>query len=97
MSNRTIVGLVLLLASLGIAILGCLVGGLNISGVEPPPEGYFINCGPAVFGRISPLPHPACGQDMSKLVILCWLLIALGVLGAMGSSVLLVRGRLVRS
>ena len=83
-----------------LALIALAVGGFSISAVEPPPDGAFYDCGPAVFGRLAPLPHPHCAHEMAHLVADTWVLFAVsGLLLVAGMSLLLLSlcGRLDRS
>lgn len=68
---------VVLLVGLGFlaGVFGWAVGALPLSGAEP--DGLFVNCGPALFGRPSPLPDPSCG---AAYALLPWVSIGLIVL-----------------
>ena len=70
--------LVLVPTSATLVLVGWAAGALSLSGVEPPALSY-VNCGPAVFGRPSPLPHRACADAYSPWPVVCWSLIGLGI------------------
>jgi hypothetical protein len=53
-------------ASLVSLFFAYALGTLNLSGVEPPGLS-FVPCGPAVFGRLNPLPHPTCERAFLQL------------------------------
>lgn len=53
------------LAAIGVAVIGVALGALPLSGAEP--DGLFVSCGPALFGRPSPLPHEACADAYAPL------------------------------
>lgn len=62
-------------------LLAVFFGAVPLTGVEP--EGLsFVGCGPAVFGRPSPVPNPECSSAYNALpvplVALTWLLVAAG-------------------
>lgn len=48
-----------------LALVGWGLGALPLSGAEP--NGMFVDCGPALFGRPTPLPDPSCGAAYSPL------------------------------
>lgn len=73
--------LALVLGLLALA-LGFGVGALSLSGVEPVGLS-FVDCGPAVFGRPDPLPHPTCASAYAPLPAVTWALIGLGALGVL--------------
>lgn len=69
-----------LIASLVFAIAGLALGALSLSAAEP--DGLYVNCGPALFGRPFPLPDPACSAAYEPLPVLSIALIAMGALCA---------------
>lgn len=79
--------------ALALVLVGWAAGAADISGVEPAPTGAFIDCGPAVFGRWSPMAHPACAADLSHPAGWCWALIGAGVALTLVTAALLVRLR----
>lgn len=62
---------------LAVAAGGVALGSLTLAGVEPAGHPY-INCGPAVFGRPDPPPHPDCTSAYAPLPAATWALIAIG-------------------
>jgi hypothetical protein len=62
--SRTIT-ILLTATSLIVAGVGVALGALPLSAVEP--AGLFVDCGPALFGRPSPLPHPTCAGAYAPL------------------------------
>ena len=59
--------------------LGVLAGAVPLTGVEP--SGLtFVDCGPAVFGRPDPLPHPSCATAYNALPEATWGAICLGAI-----------------
>ena len=78
MRKPVLVSLLLVPTSATLVLGGWAAGALSLSGVEPPALSY-VNCGPAVFGRPSPLPHPACADAYFPLPVVCWSLIGLGI------------------
>lgn len=88
MSRR--VTILLLATSLMVAGIGVALGALPLSAVEP--AGHFVACGPALFGRPSPMPHPACGGAYAPLpwlsVGLFVAAVALAALAAIGGIAL---------
>jgi len=78
----------LVLAGSVIAILmGWAAGALPLTGVEP--GDVYYDCGPAVFAKPSPLPHPACGSAYNlwglPLALICYVYLVIGGLGAVVS------------
>jgi len=71
--------LVLSAAGGAVTAIGFLVGWLPLSGVEPSGPG-FVDCGSAVFGRPSPLPHPSCRAAYLPLPQITWSMFAAGAL-----------------
>jgi len=75
--------LIIVASSILALVVGWALGALPITGVEP--GAVFYNCGPAVFGRPSPLPHPACSGAYDlwgvPLSFLSGGFIALGAIG----------------
>ena len=69
-----------LIASLVFAMAGLALGALPLSAAEP--DGLYVNCGPALFGRPFPLPDPACLTAYEPLPALSIALCALGALCA---------------
>jgi hypothetical protein len=86
--------MVLLVASPLLLLAGYLAGSLSLSGAEP--KGLFVNCGPAVFGRPSPVPDPACSSAYAPLPQLTYVLLAAGFACAVVAVAILV-GRRIRS
>lgn len=66
----------LVLAAALTAGLGLLAGAVSLSGVEPA-GGSYVDCGPAVWGRPDPLPHPACADAYAPLPAAAWTLLGL--------------------
>jgi hypothetical protein len=66
----------LLLVTALTAGLGLLTGAVSLSGVEPE-GGSYVDCGPAVWGRPDPLPHPACADAYAPLPAATWTLLGL--------------------
>lgn len=58
-----------ILASLAVTalLLSWFFAAVPLTGVEP--GGNFIDCGPALIGRPSPLPHPTCADAYGGVVI----------------------------
>jgi hypothetical protein len=54
-----------MVTAIGSAALGVLAGALPLTAVEP--HSTFVDCGPAVFGRPSPLPDASCGPAYNQL------------------------------
>lgn len=74
---------VLVAVSVVLGLLGYGAGALSLSGAEP--DGVFVDCGPAVFGRASTLPDPACGSAYAPLVPLTYVMIGLALLALAGA------------
>lgn len=55
-----------------------------LSGVEPNAE--YIDCGPALLDRPSPLPHPACADAYGLVVFLSLLFGAVGIVGLLACA-----------
>jgi hypothetical protein len=87
MRKPALVSLVLFPVSVTLVLAGWAAGALSLSGVEPRGLSY-VGCGPAVFGRPSPLPHPACTDAYFPLPFVCWSLIGLGIMSAIIAIVL---------
>lgn len=83
-------------AALGVAVMavGVAVGALPITGVEPPGLSY-ISCGPAVFDRQTPLPHPACAAAYAPLPFLAWTFLSAGLFLVLTGLLLARRNRKV--
>ena len=75
--RKIVVPTVLALGTLIPSVMGCLIGALPLSGVEP--GGAFVSCGPALFGRPSPLPNPACATAYAPLPQISIGLILVGI------------------
>jgi hypothetical protein len=89
MRKPVLVSLVIIFpASVTLVLAGWAVGARSLSGVEPRGLSY-VSCGPAVFGRPSPPPHPACADAYFPLPLVCWSLIGLGIMFAIIAIVLL--------
>ena len=71
--------------------VGTALGALPLTAAEP--DGQFVDCGPAVFGRPSPLPDPVCAGAYDPLP---WLSIAF-LVGAVVLAALAVRSVLASS
>ena len=80
--------LVGMLTSATLGVLGWAAGAVSLSGVEP--DANYVSCGPAVFGRPSPPPDPACAEAYFPLPLVCWALLAGSVIVAAGTLVLIV-------
>jgi hypothetical protein len=79
----------LLVAAIGSAALGVLAGALRLTAVEP--HATFVDCGPAVFGRPSPLPDASCGPAYNQLPVPLTFL----TFGLVGISIALVVGAIM--
>ena len=77
--------IVFVATSLFAVAVGLALGALPLTAAEP--DGLFVDCGPAVFGRPSPLPDPACADAYFPLP---WLSIAF-LVGAAVLAVLAAR------
>ncbi len=44
------------------ALVSWFLAAVSLTGVEP--NGEFVDCGPALLGRPSPLPDPTCGDEV---------------------------------
>ena len=62
-----------------LALVSWFLASAPLTGVEP--RGGFVDCGPALLGRPSPLPDPACAGAYWPLVPLS---VTLGVLAVVG-------------
>ncbi|MEO7061901.1 MAG: hypothetical protein ABI083_19470 [Lapillicoccus sp.] len=68
-------------------ILGLISGFLAatpLSAVEP--QGLYVNCGPALLGRLSPLPDPACADAYWPLVPLSVVAGSLAILSLVAAA-----------
>lgn len=72
-----------------VALLGWFLGAAALTGVEP--GGGFVNCGPALFGRPDPLPHPTCASAYFPLPTANVAFIVAGIIGAIVCLALLAR------
>lgn len=68
---------ILAAAGLLLGLGGWALGALPLSGAEP--GGFYVDCGPAVFGRPSPLPDPTCSAAYAPLPAVSISLIAVAV------------------
>jgi hypothetical protein len=75
--------------ALAVGLFGWVLGAASVTAVEP--DGLFVSCGPALFGRPDPLPDALCADAYSPLPAASILLIAVGVLGAVVCLGLLLR------
>ena len=50
------------------ALVSWFLAAVSLTGVEP--NGEFVDCGPALLGRPSPLPDPTCGDAYLPIVVL---------------------------
>lgn len=78
--GRLVTALALVLVSPCLAVIGYGAGALSLTGVEP--GGMFVECGPAVFGRPSPLPDPSCAGAYAPLPEITYGLFVLAVAAA---------------
>lgn len=76
-------------AALGVALVGWFLGAAPLTAVEP--NDWYVNCGPALFGRPDPLPDALCADAYFPLPFASVLLITAGVLGAVLCLGLLIR------
>jgi hypothetical protein len=79
----------LVIGSPVLLVMGYLVGALPLSGAEP--NGVYVDCGPALFGRPSPLPDPACAAAYAPMPQISILLILAGIVCALAAGVLLIK------
>ena len=68
---------------------GFAVGSLPLSAVEP--DSVFVTCGPAVFGRLHPLPHSDCAGAFFPLPQVTFTLFALGLLCVIATILVVLR------
>ncbi len=71
------------------ALLAWFFAAAPLTGVEPNAE--FIDCGPALIGRPSPLPDPSCTDAYGQVVLLSVVFGLAGVMSLIGGVWLLVR------
>ena len=71
--------------------IGIAAGALPLSGAEP--GGAYVDCGPAVFGRPSPLPDPACSAAYTPLPQLTVVLFAAATLAIVAAVAIQIRPR----
>lgn len=72
-----------------VALLGWFLGAAALTGVEP--GGGFVTCGPALFDRPDPLPHPSCASAYFPLPAASVAFMVAGIIGAIGCLALLAR------
>lgn len=80
----------LLLGAAAIALLfAWFFASAHLTGVEP--KGLFVDCGPALVGRPSPVPDPSCTDEYGFVVLLSVLFGLAGVASLIGGVWLVLR------
>lgn len=72
-----------------VTLLGWFLGAAALTGVEPGVG--FVTCGPALFDRPDPLPHPSCAGAYFPLPAASVLFMVAGIIGAIACLALLAR------
>lgn len=66
--------------SILLVLIGWFLGAAPLTAVEP--NNLFMDCGPALFDRPDPVPHPACASAYFPLPVVSVLFMVVGALGA---------------
>lgn len=89
--HRVAVAGVISFCAIILGLVSAFLAAAALSAVEP--NGLYVSCGPALFGRPSPLPDPDCADAYWPLVPLSVVAGSLAILSLMTAAWILITMR----